>query len=152
MYKKYRVELTPAQRAELQTLISSGHAPARTISHAHILIKADAAPAAPAWKDEQIAAAFDLSVRTVVRVRQAFLRGGLARAVARQRPSGRPRRKIDGTVEAHLVALVCSDPPAGAARWTLHLLADHLVQLVDLESVSHETVRRTLKKMNLSPG
>src|SRR5947209_4804549 len=118
MYKKYQVLLTPAQRQHLKHLVTTGTLPAAAQTHARILLKADAAPGGPAWKDAQISEAFEVSIRTVVRVRQTFLQGGLARAVLRQRPRGRRPPLVDGAVEAHLVALVCSPPPEGHARWT----------------------------------
>ena len=152
MYKKYIVELTPEQRQELKDLIATGSLPNSAHTHARVLLKADAAPGAPAWKDEQISDTFDVSVRSVVRVRQAFVNGGLKRAVYRQQPTTRRTHKIDGEVEAHLIALVCSAPPLGHARWSLRLLSDRLVELVDLDAVSYETVRRALKKTNLSLG
>jgi len=152
MYKKYHVELTSDQRQHLKELVSTGTLPNAAHTHARILLKADAAPGGPAWKDAQISDAFDVSIRTVLRVRQTFVHGGLARAVPRQRPRGSRRHLVDGTVEAHLVALVCAPPPAGHARWTLRLLSDKLVELVELESISYETVRRALKKTNLSLG
>jgi transposase len=152
MFKKYIVQLSDAQREELTTLISAGTAPARSQTHARILLKADAASGRPAWNDAQIADAFDVSIRTVVRIRQAFLAGGLARALPRQRPATPRPHKITGDIEAHLIALACSPAPDGHARWTLQLLTDRLVALVDLDALSRETVRQTLKKTNLSPG
>lgn len=157
MYKKYQVKLTPSEREELHILIRVGTAPAAAISHARILLKADTAPGAPAWKDEQISDAFDVSVRTVVRVRQSFVYTGLAGTIYRKKPSGPRPRKLDGHLEAHLVALVCSSPPQGRARWSVRLLSDEFVQLQEvreagLDSISRETVRQTLKKTRLNPG
>jgi hypothetical protein len=152
MFKKYVVELHPEQREQLQRLVSTGTAPAAAINHARILLKADAAPGGPAWNDAQISAAFDLSVRTVVRVRQGFVYRGLAGSITRKKRSGPRLRKLDGEREALLVALVCSPPPAGRVRWTVRLLSDELVQLTDLDTLSRETVRQTLKKTNLSLG
>lgn len=152
MHKRYRVELSADQRGQLKALISTGSPASSTNRHARILLKADAAPGGPAWTDEQIGDTLEVSIRTVVRVRQTFVQAGLERALHRQRPRGPHPRKIDGEVEAHLVALVCSPPPPGRARWSLRLLSDRLVELVDLERVSYETVRRALKKTNSSPG
>ena len=143
--KTFQVELSLAERARLQALVTNGSATVHTHIHARILLKADAAPGGPAWTDEQLGAAFDLSVRSVMRVRQTFVTQGLDAALAR-RPPGPRLHKIDGAIEAHLIALVCSPPPEGRARWSLRLVSERLVELVDLESVSHETVRRTLKK------
>lgn len=157
MYKKYQVELTPTQREELHTLIRVGTAPAAALCHARILLKADIAPGGPAWKDEQVSDAFDVSVRTVVRVRQAFVYRGLVGTIYRKKPSGPRTRKLDGELEAHLVALVCSPPPEGRARWSVRLLSDEFVKLEEvseqgLAGISRETVRQTLKKMRLSLG
>lgn len=157
MHKKYQVALTPAQRQELSSLVRVGTAPAAALTHARILLKADTASGAPAWKDEQISDAFDISVRTVVRVRQAFVYRGLAGTIYRKKPSGPRSRKLDGQLEAHLVALVCAPPPEGRARWSVRLLSDEFVKLDEvnecgLYTVSRETIRQTLKKMRLSPG
>jgi hypothetical protein len=152
MYKKYQVTLTAAERQHLTALLSAGTLATAANTHARILLKADAASGGPAWPDVQISEAFVVSIRTVVRVRQAFVTHGLTPSVHRQPRSGPPRRKMDGAREAQLVALVCSGPPAGHARWTLHLLTDKFVELVDLDSIAPETVRQTLKKTNLNLG
>jgi transposase len=152
MLRKYLVELRPEQRARLRELVSTGAAPAAAITHARILLKADRAPGGPAWKDAQISDAFDVSVRTVVRVRQTFVLRGLAGSIERQKRSGPRPRKLDGAREAQLVALVCSPPPAGRVRWTLRLLTAEFVTLTAGDPVSRETVRQTLKKTNLSLG
>jgi hypothetical protein len=152
MYKLYRVQLSPEQRQQLKALIASGTASSSANCHARILLKADAGPGGPRWTDEQIADALEVSTRTVLRVRQTFVQAGLGRALSRQKRQSPYPHKIDGQAEAHLIALVCSTPPPGRARWTLRLLSERLVELVDLESVSHETIRRALKKTNSSPG
>ena len=152
MYKKYRVALSAEQRQRLTTLISTGSLSTAANRHARILLKADTARGGHGWTDEQISDAFDVHIRTVMRVRQAFVQAGLERAVSRKKPYGPRPHKIDGQVEAHLVALVCSPPPPGQVRWSLRLLSDRLVELVDLESVSYETVRRALKKTHSSRG
>ena len=146
MYKRYRVELSTDQREQLKALISTGSPSSAANAHARILLKADASPGGPSWTDEQISDTLDVSIRTVMRVRQAFVQAGLQRALYRKPPRGPYPHKIDGRTEAQLVALVCSPPPPGHVRWTLRLLSDRLVELVDLESVSYETVRRALKK------
>lgn len=151
MYKKYPVLLTPAQRQLLRDRLASGRLTPAAATRARLLLKADAAPGGPAWTDEQLHAAFDLSTRSVMRLRQTFVTQGVDAALAR-RPPGPRLHKIDGAIEAHLIALVCSPPPDGRARWSLRLVSERLVELVDLESVSYETVRRTLKKTNLSLG
>ena len=107
----------------------------------------------PLYTDKQIQEALDVSLRTIERTRRAFALEGLDAALnpKERRGAGMPK-KFDGQTEAHLIALTCSDPPAGAARWTLRLLAEKIVELNHVCSVSHETIRRTLKKTNLSLG
>jgi transposase len=151
--KKYKVTLTAAERQQLHDLVSTDKAAAKKLAHARILLKADAADGGPAWPDERIADALDVSTATVVRVRQRFVEQGLEAALGRKkqdRPS-RPR-KLDGAAEARLIVLACSEPPEGRACWTMRLLADKLVELEVVDSVSDETVRRVLKKTNSSRG
>lgn len=147
MNKKYVVGLTSEERTTLQRLVSVGKAAARKILHARILLQADQGRDGPAWTDGQIAEALTVHPRTIAGVRQRLVEQGLQAAVNRkkqQRPSRRP--KLDGKAEAHLIALRCGEPPEGRTRWTLHLLADRLVELKVVDSVSYETVRRALKK------
>lgn len=151
--KKYKVTLTGEERNSLQGLITAKKTAAKKVVHARILLKADAGPEGPAWTDARIAEALEIDVTTVERVRQRFVEQGLDAALGRKqqdRPS-RPRT-LDGKAEAHLIALACSEPPAGRARWTLRLLADKLVELEVVETVSTETIRRALKKTNSSRG
>jgi transposase len=116
------------------------------LTHARILLKADEGPAGPGWADEAIAEALEVNRSTVERVRQRCVEEGFDAAL-RPRPSRQVRlRKLDGAQEAQLVALACSPPPNGRDRWSLHLLADKLVELEVVDSISYETVRRTLKK------
>lgn len=144
MNKKYIVKLTSTERKQLKEIIAKGKAAAYKIKHANILLKADAS-----WSDEKIARAFDCNVNTPRNVRQRFVEHGLEAALERKKQAAPSREKIlDGKGEAHLIALSCSQPPEGRARWTLHLLADKLIELQVVDSVSHETVRRTLKKMS----
>jgi len=151
MYKKYRVLLTTDHRQQLHDLLATGQLPNRANTHARILLKADCGSLGPAWTDEQISDALDIGPITVHRVRQSFVEGGLEGALVR-RPMPRRPRMLDGEQEAHLVALVCGQPPAGQARWSLRLLADKLVELEVAEAVSYQTVRRVLKKTSSSPG
>lgn len=146
--KKYIVNLTADERQELETLISSGEAKVRKVTRARILLKAD-----EGWTDSAISEALDIGIATVGRVRKRFVHEGLD-AINRRTSKRRYERKLDGDAEARLIALACSAPPEGRDRWTLRLLADKLVTLeaVDVDSVSHETVRRVLKKTNLSRG
>jgi transposase len=148
---KYTVTLTAEERRQLRDLIRAGKAAAKKLTHARILLKADAAEGGPAWPDERVAEAVDVSTDTVGRVRQRFVEEGLEAALVRKK-QGRPSRErtLDGRAEARLIALACSAPPDGRAAWTLRLLADKLVELEVVAAVSHETVRRALKKMNSS--
>jgi transposase len=148
----YRVFLDGEQRARLRTLVGSGAAPARMLTRARILLKADHGEGGPGWSDAAIAGALDVHPSTVQRVRRQFVEAGLDATLARKRPDRVYERRLDGRQEAHLVALACSAPPEGQARWTLRLLADELVRLEVVEAVSHETVRRALKKTTSSRG
>ena len=152
MVKKYIVDLSAEERTQLEKFTTTGRHAADQITRARILLKADCNQPGGSWKDLDIAAALDVGVTTVERVRRRFVELGLKAALERQPGGGRKQRCLDGELEAHLVALVCSDAPNGRARWTLRLLADQMVQLGYVESVSHETVRRTLKKTNSSRG
>lgn len=150
--EKYVVRLSEEERARLESLTRSGKGAAQTLRRAWILLKADASEAGPNWSDEQIRAAFTVGRSTIARVRRALVDEGLEAAL-RRRPSERVYpRKVDGTVEAHLIALACSAPPEGQGRWTLRLLADKAVEWEVVDTVSYETVRRVLKKTNSSRG
>jgi transposase len=152
MVKKYIVDLTPEERAYLIQFTTTGRHAADQLTRARILLKADCNQPGGSWVDEEIAAAPDVGVTTVERVRRRFVELDLDSALKRQPGGGRKQRCLNGEQEAHLVALVCSQPPDGRARWTVRLLADRLVQLEVVEAVSHETVRQTLKKMNSNLG
>jgi Homeodomain-like domain len=152
MRKQHHVRLTIDERQQLESLIRTGKAPARTQTHARILLKADCSEAGPAWTDDAIVAACEVSRATVERVRRAFARQGPAAALHRKRHNRLPQRKLDGRQEAQLVALTCSAPPQGQERWTLALLADKLIELKVVDSIARETVRSTLKKTNSSRG
>jgi transposase len=140
------VTLTAAERDELGALIRKGKAGARKLAHARVLLQVDEAAAGPAATDEQAAAALNLSTRTIERVRERFVEQGLTAALLPQPSTRRYERAFDGAEEARLVALACSAPPEGKARWTLRLLAEAAVELGIVDAVSHETVRRALKK------
>jgi transposase len=151
--KKYKVTLTAEERNSLRGLIAAKKTAAKKVIHARILLKADAGPEGPAWTDARIAEALEVDVSTVERLRQRFVEQGLDTALGRKK-QGRPSRQrtLDGKAEARLIALACSEPPAGRVRWTLRLLADKLVELEVVATVSTETVRRALKKTNSSRG
>ena len=144
---KYRVTLDSEERQTLQALIAAGKAAAKKLTHARILLKADAAGDGPAWPDVRIAEALEVSTDTVGRVRQRFVEQGIEAALVRK-PQDRPSRQrtLDGRAEARLIALACSTPPEGRAVWTMQLLADKLVELEVVDSISDETVRLALKK------
>ena len=148
----YRVLLDADQRAELRTFVGSGIAPARMLTRARVLLKADHGAGGPGWSDAAMAGTLDLHPSTVQRIRRQFVTAGLAATLQRKRPDRVYERALDGWQEAHLIALTCGAPPAGHARWSLRLLADELVRLEVVEAVSHETVRRTLKQTPSSRG
>ena len=147
MKKKYPVILTEAEREQLKSLIAAGTAPARKLTHARILLKADQSPKkGPGWVDVAIAEAVEVSQPTVSRVRKHYVQEGLEAALNRRRPNREYQRKLDGEQEARLLALACIQPPEGRARWSLRLLADKLVELEVVEEISYQTVGRVLKK------
>lgn len=149
---KYVVRLNVEEREQLRALVNTGRAAAATLLHARILLKADIGVDSPRWTDAEIAEALDTSASTSHRVRQAWVEWGLETALARKQPTGRQYRKLDGVQEAQLIAVACSPPPEGRARWTLKLLADKLVTLDIVETISPECVRTTLKKTSLNRG
>ena len=147
MNKKYIVRLTAIERKYLEDFVSKGKRAAYKIKHANILLKADAD--GQGWSDEAIAEAFSAHSHTVRNVRQRFVERGLDAALERKKQKTPSRKRIlDGEAEARLLAIGCSEPPEGHSRWTLQLLADEVVRLDIVESISYETIRRTLKKMN----
>ncbi len=152
MRKKYVVELTKEEREYLHKLISAGTAPARKLNRARILLKADVGKHAEAEAliDRQIARMLETSTATVQRARERFYEGGLQAALERSKPDRVYKRSLEGRAEARLIALACSEPPRGRDRWSFRLLADKAVELGIVEEVSHETVRKTLKKTNSS--
>ena len=150
--KKYIVSLTAEEREELEQLSTTGKVAAYKMNHARILLKADTNQEGGGWTDEAISQALDISVATIERVRQRFVETNLETALSRQVQQQRKPRRLDGEQEAHLIAMTCGEAPEGRARWSLRLLADRMVELEDVESVCHETVRQTLKKTISSPG
>jgi hypothetical protein len=152
MRKRYTVVLSEAERARLHTLIGQGAGAARALTHARILLKADQGEAGPGWTDPVIADALEVHPATVARVRQHYATAGLDAALYAKTPQREYRRKLDGEQEARLAVLACSTPPEGHKRWTLRLLADRLVELEIVESVSYETVRQVLQQTASSRG
>ncbi len=152
MRKKYPIRLSADERDYLESLIARGSAEARKLTHARILLKADEGPEGPAWSDQRIAEAVEGSQPTMSRVRKQCVEEGLEAALNRRAPTRVYHRKLDGAQEAQLVALTCSTPPVGQARWSLRLLADTLVTLEVVEDISHQTIAATLKKTRSNPG
>jgi transposase len=149
--KKYLVTLTAAERDELKRLLAHGKADVRKLKHAQVLLKSDQAESGPAWPDERIVAALDVGIATVQRLRQRFVEEGLPAALSPYRVGKRLYlRKLDGEQAAKLIALACSTPPNERGRWTLRLLAERMVELQQVDTLSHETVRQTLKKTRSS--
>jgi len=153
MAKKYVLKLDAHERMEFERVVSKGKAAARKIQRARALLMCDQGPEGPGWTDERIAEAYGCTTRCLEKWRKQAVELGpfslMERKVGLQ-PFISP--KLDGEKEARLVALACSQPPAGRARWTLRLLADRLVELEVVDAISHETVRRALKKIALSRG
>ncbi len=148
----YNVILTEDERAYLRKLIAVGKGSARRLAHARILLKADTSTDQPKWTDREIATALEVGTATVYRVRRRFVETGLDAALEPRYADRHHTPKLDGEREAHLIALACSQPPEGQHRWTLRLLADKMVELAYIDSLSHETVRQALKKTNSSHG
>jgi len=146
------VRLAEEERAALLTMIGRGTAPARAQTHARILLKANRGEAGPDWTDGAISTALEVDATTVARVRKLYVAEGLEAALHRKAPDRVYRRKLDGEQEARLVAVACSEPPSGQKRWTLRLLANKMVELDVVETVSYETVRQTLKQTFSSRG
>jgi hypothetical protein len=144
--KKYTVRLTKDERTYLESLIHTGKVAAHKRLHAEILLKADISESGEKWLDSTISKAFGVSTRTVERVRERLVQQGLESALNRANPIRVKSRTIDGDNEAHLIALTCGEAPEGRNRWTLRLLGQQMVELGYVESVSHETIRQTLKK------
>ncbi len=135
MRKKYVVRLSADERKELKELVNKGKAAAYKRLHAQILLKADISEKGSQWTDKKISEAFDVGLRTVERVRQRLVEGGLESAINRAKQDRTKSRKLDGEQEAYLIALSCSEPPDGRARWTLRLLAGRLVELDYVEGI-----------------
>lgn len=146
---RYAIDLTDTERAALRELLSKDKVKRSTIINAYILLKADRSCG---WTNADIASAYDVSTKKVEQLKKRFIEGGFEAALYRKPVTNAHRRKITGDEEAHLIALCCSQAPEGRERWTLRMLADKMVEVDVIASVSHETIRRTLKKMNLNRG
>lgn len=145
--KKYVIHLTIEERSQLEKLVKTGKVAAYKRLHAQILLKAEVGDKAPGWTDVKIADCFNITTRTVERVRQRLVEKGIEAALNRAKQKCR-FHIMDGEIEAHLIAITCSDLPEGCGHWTLRLLAEKMVELKYIETISYETVRRTLKKTN----
>ena len=152
MNTKYAVRLSEAERAQLRTLIGRGTAPARRLTRARILLKANQGEGGPGWTDAAIAAAVEVHPATVARGRREYATAGLTAALERTPPDRVYPRKADGAVEAQLIAVACGPPPVGQARWTVRLLARALVRREGVDRRSYATVRRVLKQPGSSRG
>lgn len=151
MTKRYRVTLEADEREQLQQLLAKGKVDVRRLKHAQVLLAADESGGGPAQKDAQIAESLSVGRATVERVRKRFVEEGLELALSPYRTANRQyKTKLDGEQEAHLIAIACSSPPQGRGRWTLSMLADRMVELKHVDSLSRETVRQTLKKTSSS--
>ena len=146
--KQYIVELTSEERSQLQQIVAKGNTTGYRIKYAHILLKANQAKEGPGWSDPRIAEAFECNVSTVYRLRKRLIEAGFDAVLQHGNTGKHKQRKLDGTAEAHLIALACSEPPKGRQRWTVRLLADELVSLGIVDSCGKTTVHETLKKMN----
>lgn len=146
--KKYRVTLSKEERATLLAMISKGKASAKKLLYARILLQADQSDDGPRWLDKCISEALHTSIQTIERVRKSLVEDGLEIALGRKKPSRSRLKKLDGEKEARLIALACSSPPEGRNCWTLRLLADKMVELNHFDSISHEAIRKVLKKTN----
>lgn len=149
MNTKYLIVLTDEQRQNLEKIISSGRYPARQIMRAQILLKSDSRVN---WSYEQISDAFNVSAVTIAKARKTFVRDGLEVALHRKKPDREYEHALDGETEAKLIELACSAPPAGMEHWSLRLLQKCFLKLGYTDSISHETIRRMLKKTNISLG
>ena len=151
MSKKYRVFLNGKKRSDLKRLVNTGTEKARKLTRARILLLADESPSGPSKKDKEIMEALGVCARTVAITRQRFTEGDIEGALNEKPRSGRPR-EFTGRDEAKLTLIACSDPPEGRSRWSVRLLADKLVELEVVDSISRESVRKYLKKGMSSRG
>jgi len=146
--KKYKVTLTEAETGLLEEITKKGKRSAMIIRNAYILLNSNQSPGGKSQKDEDIAGFLGITVRTVEKIREKFVVDGFETALYGKESTRKYKVKVDGDVEAHLVALSCSEPPKGYARWSLRLLSDKMVELKYVDNISHETVRTVLKKTN----
>ncbi len=151
MNHKYIVTLTDEERQDLRGLIQKGQTQGYRIKHAQILLKLDEIPENQGWTYDKIKDAYHATPSTISQIAKRFVTGGLEAALGRKEQANR-HRKVDGRVEAHIIAIACSEAPEGRERWTLQLIADELVRLGVVESISDTAVMETLKKTSLILG
>ena len=149
---RYKVTLTPEERIELESIMKKGRHTSMEFRNACILLNSDESPSGNKFSNEEIAGLLHINVKTVERLKQDFVEQGFESCLGRKPYPEVVPLKIDGDFEAHLVALSCSEAPEGYSRWSLRMLADKAVELNFIDSVSHETVRKTLKKTKLNRG
>jgi len=149
---KHRVTLTETERSELKALIARGRTAGYRIRHAQILLATDEIPENAEWTDKKIAKAYGTTEKSIGNLRRRFVEKGLSAALERQKRETPPKIKIDGEIEAKIVALTCSEAPEGYSQWSLRLLADKVVELGIMENVSHTAISDCLKKTRLSHG
>lgn len=152
MKKKHIIKLLEEERTYLAERIAAGVDSARSLRRARILLKADQGENGPGWTDEKISEAFEVGKSSVYNIRRQYHERGLKGTLSRKKADRVYERCLDGEAEAHLIALTCSEAPDGYGVWTLRLLRDQMVELAYVESVSHETIRTTLKKTNSNRG
>ncbi len=150
--KRYKVTLSKKEREELNNLMKKDRVAARKRIHAQILMRTDESKGQTGWTDVNVAEAYGIDIRTVARVRQRFVEHGLEVALQPRASQENRAHKFDGEKEAQLITLACSEPPEGYARWTLQLLANEMITLEYMDSISHQSVRNVLKKTNLNLG
>lgn len=150
--KIYKLTLTDEEEKELHEFVNHGKSAARKLTHARILLLANENRPEGAWTDEKIAEALTISLRTVERVRQRCVEQGMEAALNRKEHSRTRAKRLDGAGEARLVQLACTTAPNGREKWTMQLLAEKMIELNIVETIGRETIRTTLKKMNLNRG
>jgi transposase len=150
--ERYIIHLIKSEREELMSIINKGHHTSQTFRNAYILLNCDEGDYSEKVTNKKISQVLKVGMRTIDRVKRRFIEEGLEATLERRPTSRIYDIKADGDLEAKIVSLCCSQPPKGFAKWSLRLLADKIVELDYVESISHETVRQVLKKTNLSPG
>ena len=150
--KRYTVKLTKAEVEELMSIINKGSHTSQTFRAAYILLNCDEGPYSQKVTNEQISKVLKVGMRTIDRVKKKLVEEGFDAVLERRATKRNYETKADGDIEAKLITLCCSEPPKGLAKWSLRLLADKMVELKYIESISHVTVRSVLKKTNLNPG